>query len=148
MNLIKFIEESLQNGGGSYNITTGEYNPADGYMVSLLGYEVVVDLNNFNHTIVDKYIKDNIEQLTDENNFIGIWIDRDEVYIDISTKMHNLKRACYVGIINDQKAIYDNEVGVAIHLPSPQRSGTDSQNRAYNEMKAEQLAHLIEGTSI
>lgn len=148
MNLIKFIEESLQNGGGSYNITTGEYNPTDGYMVSMSGYEVVVNLNNFNNATIDKYIKDNIERLTDENNFIGIWVDRGEVYLDVSTKINNLKRACYVGIINNQKAIYDNKAGIAIHLPSPQRSGTDAQNRAYNEMKAEQLAYLIEGTGM
>lgn len=43
MNLRNLLKEINDNGGVSYNITTGDYNPTDGYMVSLPGYEMTFD---------------------------------------------------------------------------------------------------------
>jgi glutamyl/glutaminyl-tRNA synthetase len=67
-------------------------------------------------------------------------IDNGKAYLDVSVKYDDLETACYVGIINDQKAIYDNANAVAIHLPTPQRFGTMTQQRTYNHMAAEQTA--------
>jgi hypothetical protein len=143
MNLQNFLSEVLKNKGGSYNITTGESNPTDGYMVSLPTNELVIDATDLCATVLREYIIDNAEELSSENSFVGLWINDGEAYLDVSVKYNDLETACYVGIINDQKAIYDNANAVAIHLPTPQRSGTMTQQRTYNYMAAQKAAGLI-----
>jgi hypothetical protein len=140
MNLQTFLSEVLKNNGGSYNITTGESNPTDGYMVSLPNNELVIDADDLCATVLSEYIMTNIEELCSDKSFVGLWIDNGKAYIDVSVKYNDLETACYVGIINDQKAIYDNANAVAIHLPTAQRSGTMTQQRTYNRMAAEQTA--------
>lgn len=143
MNLRKFLSEVLKNGGGSYNITTGESNPTDGYMVSLPNNELVIDADDLCATVLTEYIINNAEELFSENSFVGLWIDNGKAYIDVSIRYNDIEAACYVGILNDQKAIYDNANAVAIHLPTPQRSGTMTQRRTYNYMAAQKAAGLI-----
>jgi hypothetical protein len=143
MNLQTFLSEALKNNGGSYNITTGESNTADGYMVSLPNNELVIDANDLCATVLSEYIIDNADELSSDKSFVGLWIDNGKAYIDVSVKYEDLETACYVGIINDQKAIYDNAKAVAIHLPTPQRSGTMTQQRTYNYMAAQKAAGLI-----
>ena len=143
MNLQIFLSEVLKNNGGSYNITTGEYNPTDGYMVSLPNNELVIDADDLCAIVLSEYIMTNIEELCSDKSFVGLWIDNGKAYLDVSVKYNDLETACYVGIINDQKAIYDNANAVAIHLPTPQRSGTMTQRRTYNYMAAKKAAGLI-----
>jgi hypothetical protein len=143
MNLQTFLSEALKNNGGSYNITTGESNPNDGYMVSLPNNELVIDANDLCATVLSEYIIANADELSEDNAFVGLWIDSWRAYLDVSVKYDDLETACYVGIINDQKAIYDNANAVAIHLPTPQRSGTMTQQRTYNRMAAQKAAGLI-----
>ena len=144
MNLQTFLSEVLKNNGGSYNITTGEYNPTDGYMVSLPNNELVVDTNDLLETdVLSAYIINNAVDLSSSESFVGLWIDNGKAYLDVSVKYNDLETACYVGILSDQKAIYDNANAVAIHLPTPQRSGTMTQNRTYNYMAAKKAAGLI-----
>jgi hypothetical protein len=143
MNLQTFLSEVLKNNGGSYNITTGESNPTDGYMVSLPNREEVFNADDLCATVLREYIIDNADELSSENSFLGLWIDNGMAYLDVSVKYDDLETACYIGIINDQKAIYDNANAVAIHLPTPQRSGTMTQQRTYNYMAAQKAAGLI-----
>jgi len=143
MNLQTFLSEALKNNGGSYNITTGESNPTDGYMVSLPNCEEIFNADDLCATVLKEYIIDNADELSSENSFVGLWIDNGMVYLDVSVKYDDLETACYFGIINDQKAIYDNANAVAIHLPTPQRSGTMTQQRTYNYMAAQKAARLI-----
>ena len=140
MNLQTFLSEVLKNNGGSYNITTGESNPTDGYMVSLPNNELVIDADDLCATMLSEYIIGNAEELSSDKSFVGLWIDNGKAYIDVSVKYDDIETACYVGILNDQKAIYDNANAVAIHLPTAQRSGTMTQQRTYNRMAAEQTA--------
>ena len=140
MNLQTFLSEALKNNGGSYNITTGESNPTDGYMVSLPNNELVIDADDLCATVLSEYIMTNIEELCSDKSFVGLWIDNGKAYLDVSVKYNDIEAACYVGILNDQKAIYDNANAVAIHLPTAQRSGTMTQQRTYNRMAAEQTA--------
>lgn len=143
MNLRNFLSEVLKNNGGSYNITTGESNPTDGYMVSLPNNELAIDANDLCANVLREYIIDNADDLYSENSFVGLWIDNGNAYLDVSVKYNDLETACYVGILSDQKAIYDNANAVAIHLPTPQRSGTMTQQRTYNYMAAKKAAGLI-----
>jgi hypothetical protein len=143
MNLQIFLSEVLKNNGGSYNITTGEYNPTDGYMVSLPNNELIIAADDLCATVLSEYIINNAEEFSSDKSFVGLWIDNGKAYLDVSVKYNDLETACYVGIINDQKAIYDNANAVAIHLPTAQRSGTMTQQRTYNRMAAKQTAGLI-----
>lgn len=143
MNLQTFLSEVLKNNGGSYNITTGESNPTDGYMVSLPNNELIIDADDLCTTILSEYIMTNIEELCSDKSFVGLWIDNGKAYLDVSVKYNDIEAACYVGILSDQKAIYDNANEVAIHLPTPQRSGTMTQRRTYNYMAAKKAAGLI-----
>ena len=143
MNLQTFLSEVLKNNGGSYNITTGESNPTDGYMVSLPNNELIIDADDLCATVLSEYIINNAEELSSNESFVGLWIDNGKAYLDVSVKYNDIETACYVGILSDQKAIYDNANAVAIHLPTPQRSGTMTQRRTYNYMAAKKAAGLI-----
>lgn len=149
MNLGKLINELYYEKGFSYNITTGENNPSTGYMVSLNGYEerYFAD-DDFDNKDLKNFILKNSTQLYKHNRFFGGWIEDNQIFLDVSVNINNLEEAIYTGISNDQKAIYDCTNKAVITLPEPQKSGTMTQNRTYNLMKAKQLAYLMETTGV
>jgi hypothetical protein len=146
VNLRKILDEILLEGGVSYSITTGEANPKTGYMVSILGFEKQFDLDKVIDTDVKEYISENANELWGSNRFLGGWKDNDKVVLDISVNINDVTQAYYTGIINKQKCIYDCSNKRTIPLPSPQTSGTETQQKAYAKMKAEQYAYLLETT--
>ena len=148
MNLSKLKQELIQNNGFSYNINTGEFNPDYGYFVSIQGFEETFDLSEFEDKNLKQYIYGNCEQLADHDKWLGGWVDDNLVYLDVSVNIKNLETAIYTGICNSQKSIYDCANKNYINLPLPQMSGTMSQNRTYNRLKAKQLAFLIETTGV
>lgn len=137
MNLRNLLKEINDNNGVSYNFTTGDYNPTDGYMVSLSGYEITFD--KVEEQDIKDYIIENIGALASENAYFGAWRDRDLIYFDVSVKVDDLYEACYSGIVNKQLAIFDNANAVAIHLPTPQKSGTFTQQATYNKQAANRV---------
>ena len=139
MNLRNLLKEINDNNGVSYNITTGDYNPMDGYMVSLPGYEVIFPKEDIGEQLIKDYVNENIEALTNENTYFGIWAGKDLIYFDVSIKVDDIYEACYAGIVNEQLAIFDNVNMVAIHLPSPQKSGTFTQQATYNKQAADRV---------
>jgi len=139
MNLSKLKQELIQNNGFSYNINTGEFNPDYGYFVSIQGFEATFDLSEFEDKNLKQYIYGNCEQLADHDKWLGGWVENDKVYLDVSLKTNLLDRAIYLGILNNQKAIYDAYQNKVINIPSPQRSGTESQKRFYAEQKAQEI---------
>ena len=148
MNLSTLFSELSLTGGFSYNATTGSFNPSTGYMVSLAGFEEQFYFDDFENKDIKQYFVKHVKQLCKEESFLGGWVDDNQVFLDVSINIDDLVTALYTGIINDQAAIYDCANQRAITLPSPQRSGTMTQNRTYNEMKAKQLAFLIETTGV
>jgi hypothetical protein len=138
MNLRNLLKEIDDNGGVSYNFTTGDYNPTDGYMVSLPDYEMTFD--KVNEQDIKDYIIENIGVLSGDNSYFGAWVDQNLIYFDVSVKVDDLYEACYSGIVNEQLAIYDNANAVAIHLPTPQKSGTFTQQATYNKEAAKAIA--------
>jgi DNA mismatch repair ATPase MutS len=140
MNLRNLLKEINDNGGVSYNITTGDYNPTDGYMVSLPGYETTLFPDDLSEQVIKDYIFKNIEFLANGSDYyLGAWIENNRVYLDISVKINDLYEACYSGIVNEQLAIFDNANAVAIHLPTPQKSGTFTQQATYNKQAADRV---------
>ena len=148
VNLRKVLEEILLEGGVSYSLTTGEANPKTGYMVSILGFEKQIDRSVIIEQDIRDYVLSNASELWGSNRFLGGWKDGDKIVLDVSVNILDVTNACYTGIINKQKCIYDCNNKHSISLPSPQTSGTETQQRAYAKMKAEQLAYLLETTGV
>jgi len=148
MNLNTLIHELALAGGFSYNTTTGESNPSTGYMVSLSGFEEQFYFDDLENKDIKQYFVKHVKQLCKEESFLGGWVDDNKVYLDISINIDSLEQAIFTGIVNNQRAIYDCANSKDIVLPSPQTSGTMTQNRTYNEIKARQLAYLIETTGV
>ena len=148
MSLNNLVHELALAGGFSYNVNTGESNPNTGYMVSLAGYEEQFYFDDFDNRDLKNYFFKHSVQFAKEESFLGGWLTDNVVYLDASINILDLETAIYTGIINEQVAIYDCENNKTITLPSPQTSGTMTQNKTYNLMKAKQLAFLIETTGV
>jgi hypothetical protein len=131
MNLQNFYNELVNNNGASYNITTGILNPNSGYFVSLPNREQQINRNNFKESVLFDFIYNNIDLLSNENNFVGGWIENDIVYLDVSEQIADKRTALNLGVQRNQLAIYDANNGNVISLPSPQRAGTYTQQKAY-----------------
>lgn len=148
MNLSTLFSELSLTGGFSYNATTGSFNPSTGYMVSLAGFEEQFYFDDFENKDIKQYFVRHVKQLCKDESFLGGWVSGNQVFLDVSINIDDLETAIYTGIMNDQNAIYDCANNKTIFLPEPQRSGTMTQNKTYNEMKAKQLAFLIETTGL
>ena len=131
MNLQNFYNELVSNNGASYNITTGILNPQNGYFVSLPNRELQINRNELSTLVVSRFISANIDLLSNENNFVGGWIENGIVYLDVSEQIADKRTALNLGVQHNQLAIYDANNGKVISLPSPQKSGTATQQRAY-----------------
>ena len=105
MNLTKVLETAIANKGISYSISTGNYNVTTGYMVSVQGQEWKV--NTINDDILKFYIKHHLNELWDEDRFLGIWFNKGEWYLDVSVNVDNLADALVMGKNNNQLAIWD-----------------------------------------
>ena len=150
LNLSVVLDQIFLGGGISYNITTGEVNPKSGFMVSILGFEKQFDVDKVNANNVRDYVLDNAYNLWGENRFVGGWLDKDnnKVVLDVSVNITDVTNACYTGIINKQKSIYDCNNKRYISLPTPQTSGTETQKKEYAKTKAKQLVYLLETTGV
>jgi len=148
MNLSNLFHELALNDGFSYNVNTGESNPTTGYMVSLNGFEEQFYFDDFENKDIKNYFVKHVNKLSDPSCFFGGWVTNNQIFLDVSINIPDLTTAILYGINGDQQSIFDCANNKTITLPSPQRSGTMTQNKTYNEMKAKQLAFLIETTGV
>lgn len=122
MNLINVFNSIEKNGGATYNINTGELNPSEGYMVSLVGFEkatkIPENLNEFQN-IMSAYLDKKVwDQLAiSEDIYLGFWIDGDTFYVDLSEKFEFKEWAITIGYNRNQKAIWDANKKETIYLP-------------------------------
>ena len=131
MNVNKFIQLLKNNSGVSYNMITKEYNPNKGYFVSLPNLETKVSLQSLSVDDIVTFINKHRSILQDNKKFVGGWIDNDTVYLDISEQIEDKREALERGYKHNQLAIYNANEGKVIDLPTPQRSGTTTQQKAY-----------------
>lgn len=121
-NLILFRKSILNNGGGSYNLLNGQLNPTDGFMVSIADHETILKqdwIPQLQYHIAS-YIKEKAHilcgGLTNQRYFIGAWVENDELYLDVSTKVTTREEAIRIAIDNGQKAYYDNGKQETIYI--------------------------------
>lgn len=129
MNLQNFLSDVLTNGGASFNIVTGIYNPNKGFFVSVPNREQ--QTTNLTANLLADFVNNNIDLLSNENYFLGGWVENSIVYLDVSEQIFDKRTALTQGINRNQLAIFDASNSSVINLPTRQRSGTLTQQKAY-----------------
>lgn len=116
MELEKIIKDGINNDGFTID---GNFKPIQekkGFMVSLYGYEKIYPLNGDYKALKADILKYQELIKNYKNIYIGMWIDNDLIYLDISKHYNSKKRAMQAGIQNEQLAIYDIAKNKSIYL--------------------------------
>ena len=118
----QFIASTIENGGSTMNPVTGDV-PTSGYVVSMAGNEQTYKL--FGNDVVkeilisgavDLYLKENVVELSNPENYLGSWIDDGMLYLDISRVYESEHDALREAVTNGQKAYYDLDNAKTIEL--------------------------------
>ena len=111
----KMINEILKNGGATLDTNYNNFNSSIGFMVSIKGHEKKLNINDIEN--IKKEINKKMELVKNKKNyFLGLWVDNDILYIDISKHIINYNRALEVARNNKQLAIYDLKNDKSIYL--------------------------------
>ena len=116
-NLHDFVDSIIQNGGATFNLSTGT-SPTTGYAVSLKGgSQVPIDdtRQSIEHALYNFCAVHGLELSIPENH-IGGWVDDGWLYLDVSIILPNLVDAILMGKIHEQKAIFNINDGHTIDL--------------------------------
>lgn len=108
----KTLLEIIKNGGATLNCDGEAVNFKNGYQVSKKDC-YILKVSNIKKILqaVNSLLKS-----TKKGDFIGIWVNDGYIYIDISEKIKNLKRAMILGKARKQKSIYNWATGDCIAL--------------------------------
>ena len=102
--------ELLKNGGLTLTKELEKATEKKGYYVSKIGYEKIIQVEELENYILQ------YKELLAKNEYIGLWIDNNKIYIDISKHYKDKKQALKIGIKNKQLAIYDIKNDKSIYL--------------------------------
>lgn len=123
MNFLNVYNQIVENGGATYNMTTGELNPDSGYMVAQMEFEQVFDFyrnpNVFSEQVKSYLTKKILDQLICRSDiYLGFWLKDGKIYFDVVRKIADRDEAIREGRANKQIAIYDanNKVDIEVHL--------------------------------
>lgn len=102
-----FTPESIRtNKGASAHVATGE-PPVGGFMVSEPG-ELRIPVATYKHQDALDFLGARKAQMTDPDNaYLGAWLDKDDVVLDISRNHTGYAEAVAAGKAAKQDAIYD-----------------------------------------
>ena len=111
----KRIIEIIENKGATLDCNYNDFKSNRGYMVSLKGQEVKIDKNDIQG--IKREIEKKREFIQDKKGlFIGLWLDGEIMYIDVSIHIIDYLEALEIARNNDQKAIYDLQKNDSIYL--------------------------------
>lgn len=106
-NLKEIIKKGISNGGFTKNAYMEDISEKKGYIVSIEGFEKIYNIN----ADIAEIEKDVIEYINIIKNkkhlYIGLWVDNDKIYLDLSKHYKNKEKAILNGINNKQLAIFD-----------------------------------------
>lgn len=109
------IFEIIENKGATLDKDYNNFSSDRGYMVSIQGQEVKVDKNNIQG--IKKEIEKKREFIKDKRGlYIGLWLEGDVMFVDVSIHIINYLRALEVGRCNKQKAIFDLKNNNSVYL--------------------------------
>ena len=106
----EIIKEVLKNGG-----LTIDLEEKKGFMCSIYGMEKTFNLEQLEE--LEKEL-DNYKNIVKnkKNVYVGLWLDNNIIYLDLSKHYNDKKQAIKKGIENRQLAIYDIEKDKSIDL--------------------------------
>jgi len=129
MNYQNFLSETIDNNGATLGINGQRLT--NGFLVSIEKFGEVIPLHKVGSETVPNYVVKNQTELSKENHFLGSWVNNGNVYLDVTMLTTDKRKAIEIAYKNNQLAIYDNTNKVVINLPTPQRTGTATQQKAY-----------------
>ena len=111
----KIIKKMINNGGATLDYNYDNFSASFGFMVSIKGHEKKIDINDIEN--IKKEITKKRELIkTKKGYYIGLWVENDILYIDISKHIINYNKALEVARNNKQLAIYDLKNDKNIYL--------------------------------
>jgi hypothetical protein len=102
MNASTLVDQIADSGG--YSVNADGQSPETGYMVSVVGAEVIFPLASVTAAELQHYC-DNHPLLPDQ--FWGAWSDNGLLYLDVSENIASLDCALRIGRERHQIAIWD-----------------------------------------
>jgi hypothetical protein len=129
-NLKEFVAAIVKNGGATYNLAIGD-TAHKGYMVSKKGFEMKFLPETEVKDAVIQFMEKYGFELYEVENFMGAWVDEGILYMDISNNFEKRSEAIKEGYKNEQLAIYDVVAQESVYLPTPQKTGTMTQQQSF-----------------
>ena len=109
------IMEILENKGATLDKDYNNFMSDNGYMVSIKGQEIKVNKNDIEG--IKKEIEKKREFIQDKKGlYIGLWLDNDIMYVDVSIHIIDYLEALEVARDNDQLAIFNLQKKDSIYL--------------------------------
>lgn len=114
--LKEIIKKGIINGGFTKNAYMEDISEKKGYIVSIEGYEKIYNID----VDIAEIEKDVINYINISKNkkhlYVGLWVNDDKIYLDLSKHYKNKEKAVISGINNKQLAIYDIASNKSINL--------------------------------
>lgn len=120
--ILNALEALHKTGGFTYSITTGELNPTRGFIVAVdkAKEKIVTNAIRYKKTAivqeVKSYISSHIDDLNQKEFFLGAWMEKGNLYLDIVERYTSRRIAEAMCIKRDQLAYFDCALGEAILL--------------------------------
>ena len=109
------IIEIIENKGATLDSNYNNFKSDNGFMVSIKGQEVKVNKNDIQG--IKKEIEKKREFIGNKKGlYIGLWLDNDIMFVDVSIHIVDYLEALEVGRNNDQLAIFDLQKKDSIYL--------------------------------
>ena len=138
MELKQLINDIVCKGGATLDRDLQPIDSKTGYMVSYFETEKTFNIDKIDYEAISNIILERQADLK-ENEYLGFWVDKGKLYIDISINILDLKQAKEVGISNNQLAIYDLKNDSSIQIMEEVTEYIIYQNdryiKAFNTLK-------------
>lgn len=108
------LRTKLENDKG-FSVSLLGVEPDQGYMVALDGFEVKTNILDFEE-VLDRYQETHYNKLLEPNMFLGAWMHKGIVYLDISEHVLNEAEAKFKARLRAQLAIWNITDGKEVLL--------------------------------